>query len=236
MDDKTLEAKIKSFFDMAGFTSTPEKTNPTADKFGRLLPISISFLQSLGVGLDDIPNNEQLEQLDTYLHTLKNRLGKQYNKNTISDWKRHTQNFFIYSHKSKGDTNMMTENAIMGLEPELEIITPNSTPAEDSAVSEEQEPAPLEFHPDEYAQPVTPDDMPPNAEPAKKPGRPTKGKEERDKKLTVNIPTSVFNDIKDLAHIDNVTIPDIINDIFEKAAQQRASDIQAIRSLRAKRR
>ena len=235
MDD--LQAEIKSYFDMAGFTSTPEKTNPTADKFGRLLPISISFLQSLGVGLDDIPNNEQLEQLDTYLHTVKNRLGKQYNKNTISDWKRHTQNFFIYRHESKGDTNMMTDNAIMGLETEPEIITPNNTTAEDSAVS--AEPAPLEIHPDEYAQPVTPDDSKGAetvSEPAKKPGRPTKGKEERDKKLTVNIPTSVFNDIKDLAHIDNVTIPDIINDIFETAAQQRASDIQAIRSLRAKRR
>ena len=235
MDDFTLKAEIKSYFDMAGFTNTADKKNPTADKFGRLLPISIDFLLSLGLGLDDIPNEHHIKLLDTFLRSVKNKSGKCYSESTINDWKRHTKNFFAYRHKSKGDNTMMTDNSIMGLEPELEITTSekNSHQADVAQAHQQLE----EISAENSAITAQPENYTKGAETdtAKKPGRPTKGKEERDKKITVNVPSALFDDIKDLANIDNVTIPDIINDIFQKAAQERAGDILTIRNLRAKR-
>ena len=69
----------------------------------------------------------------------------------------------------------------------------------------------------------------------RKPGRPIKGKEERDKKITVNIPHSVWIAIQDISRIDGVTLPDTVNAFLEHAVNARAEDIETLRQLRAKR-
>ena len=68
----------------------------------------------------------------------------------------------------------------------------------------------------------------------RKPGRPIKGKEERDKKITVNIPGSIWTAIQDISRIDGVTFPDTVNSFLEEAVNARYEDIEALRMLRAK--
>ena len=195
MDD--IPALVEEFFTAS---ATGEATK---DKFRPLLPISIGFLLSTGIKLGDIPNAEQMKQLDDYLQTRPNKMGKSYSASTIGDWKRLTNDFFTYRHKSKGEAQMTIPEPEMTAE---EVTQPDETQAQD------------------FEEPKK-----------RKPGRPIKGDEGRDKKITVNIPTSIFNDIKDLANIDNMTFPDCVNTILEYAVNDRWDDIQAIRALRARR-
>ena len=203
MDD--IPALVEEFFTAS---ATGEATK---DKFRPLLPISIGFLLSTGIKLGDIPNAEQMKQLDDYLQTRPNKMGKSYSASTIGDWKRITNDFFSYRLNRKGAEQMTIPET-----QDTAII-----PAENSAVhTAETSEEPAET---------------PTAPKKRKQGRPTKGNEERDKKITVNIPTSIFNDIKDMANIDNVTFPDCVNTILENAVNNRWEDIQAIRALRARR-
>ncbi|MBQ3455484.1 MAG: hypothetical protein IJG36_03520 [Synergistaceae bacterium] len=201
----------------------------TKDKFRDLLPVSIRFLLSSGVGLDDIPSKEQMKQLDEYLQNVPNRMGKSYSASTIGDWKRLTKELFSYtanrySLKKKGEAQMTipetTATETAGIIPP-EPARAGLVPGENSAVTAE----------------ILPEGATETETEAKKrkPGRPTKGDEGRDKKITVNIPTSIFNDIKDMANIDNLTFPDCVNAILEQAVNDRWEDIQAIRQLRARR-
>ena len=209
MDD--IPALVEEFFTAS---ATGEATK---GKFRALLPVSISFLLSIGVNLGDIPNDDQIKQLDTHLQTVKNKKGDTYSDSTIRDWKRITNEFFSYRHKTKGEAQMTipetptTETA--------EIIPAEHVRAGDCTENSEK-----------TAQPDTEQEQH-----KRKPGRPIKGDEGRDKKITVNIPTSIFNDIKDLANIDNMTFPDCVNTILEYAVNDRWDDIQAIRALRARR-
>ena len=79
------------------------------------------------------------------------------------------------------------------------------------------------------------DDTQNTEEEKRKPGRPIKGKEERDKKITVNIPGSIWTAIQDISRIDGVTFPDTVNAFLEQAVNARYEDIEALRLLRAKR-
>lgn len=69
----------------------------------------------------------------------------------------------------------------------------------------------------------------------RKQGRPIKGNEGRDKKITVNIPRSVWIAIQDISRIDGVTLPDTVNAFLEEAVNARYEDIEALRQIRAKR-
>ena len=208
-----IPALVEQFFTASGTGKA------TKDKFTPLLPVSIGFLLSAGLGLDDIPSNDQIQQLDDYLQTVPNRMGKLYSASTIGDWKRITNDFFTYRHNQKGEAQM---------------TIPEDNITADIPMSEAQQ---------QHAEPEATTDTDPDragyrTEPEtekRKPGRPIKGDEGRDKKITVNIPTSIFNDIKDMANIDNVTFPDCVNLILEQAVNDRWDDIQAIRALRARR-
>ena len=79
------------------------------------------------------------------------------------------------------------------------------------------------------------DDTQNTEEEKRKPGRPIKGKEERDKKITVNIPGSIWTAIQDISRIDGVTFPDTVNAFLEQAVNARYEDIEALRQIRAKR-
>lgn len=192
------------------FFTASGKGEATKDKFRDLLPVSIRFLLSSGVNLGDIPNDDNIKHLDDYLQTVPNRMGKTYSASTIGDWERITNEFFTYRHKTKGEAQM---------------TIPEDTITDDIPMSEAQ--------PDET--PIQQNMTADNETEKRKPGRPIKGDEGRDKKITVNIPTSIFNDIKDMANIDNVTFPDCVNAILENAVNDRWDDIQAIRALRARR-
>ena len=226
MDD--IPALVEEFFTAS---ATGEATK---DKFRPLLPISIGFLLSTGIKLGDIPNAEQMKQLDDYLQTKPNKMGKSYSASTIGDWKRITNDFFSYRLNRKGAEQMTIpetqDTAIIPAEnsekqPQQQHY---ETPKGDETISYPADPV--------RAGDSSEPDAPADTEPEKrKPGRPTKGNEERDKKITVNIPTSIFNDIKDMANIDNVTFPDCVNTILENAVNNRWEDIQAIRALRARR-
>ncbi len=218
MDD--IPALVEAFF------TASATGKATADKFRDLLPKSISFLLSLGLGLDDIPTDEHITQLDTYLKTVPNRMGKTYSPSTIGDWKRITKDFFTYRNKTKGDLLMSdteydinnTAWSIPDTAYDIEPVrTANYTEQYNSATTAETLPQPDEDNDTEK----------------RRAGRPIKGDEGRDKKITVNIPLSIFNDIKDMANIDGVTFPDCINEILAQAVQDRESDIKEIRKLRA---
>lgn len=222
MDD--FSAVIDEFF------NSSEKGESTAKKFRPLLPISIGFLQSLGVALDDIPTETQLAQLEQYLRTVKNRRGKSYSDSTIHDWKRITKDFYTHT-KQKGEQQMTI--------PDTEEFTPD-TPAftyeTGAGYRSFEDYLPEHAQPDDEAETVSDQQQQPqqHEEEKPKPGRPIKGDKGRDKKITVNIPTSIFKDLTDIAHIDNVTFPDCVNAILENAVNQRDYDIQAIRALRAR--
>ena len=238
MDD--IPALVEDFF-TASATGTA-----TQNKFRDLLPVSIGFLLSTGVKLGDIPNDNQIKQLDDYLQTVKNIMGKFYSASTIGDWKSITAKFFTFNAQ-KGEAQMtIPEDTITadiplseepetdraGLVPEPETIATENTgiiPAQNSALTAEKVQT---AQPDET--PIQ-QEMTDNTQEKRKPGRPIKGDEGRDKKITVNIPTSIFLDIKDMANIDNVTFPDCVNAILENAVNDRWDDIQAIRALRARR-
>ncbi len=211
MDD--IPALVEEFF------TASETGEATKNKFRDLLPVSIGFLLSINVGLDDIPTDEHITQLDTYLQTVPNRMGKKYSASTIGDWKRITKEFFTYRHKMKGDM-LMTDTTY-----DSNITAPDIIPADNSAITATAEPQTV-------TDPVQPDEEDTEK---RKPGRPIKGAEGRDKKITVNIPLSVFNDIKDMANIDGVTFPDCLNEILAQAVDARAKDIEEIRTLRARR-
>ena len=98
MDD--IPALVEEFFTAS---ATGEATK---DKFRPLLPISIGFLLSTGIKLGDIPNAEQMKQLDDYLQTRPNKMGKSYSASTIGDWKRITNDFFSYRLNRKGAEQM----------------------------------------------------------------------------------------------------------------------------------
>lgn len=201
MDD--IPALVEAFF------TASETGEATKDKFRDLLPVSIGFLLSIGIKLGDIPNDDQIKQLDDYLQTVPNRMGKLYSASTIGDWKSITAKFYAFNAQ-KGEAQMTIPD---------DTITAD-IPAENSEItaqaSEEHELTDTETE-------------------KRKPGRPIKGDEGRDKKITVNIPTSIFNDIKDMANIDGVTFPDCVNDILEQAVNDRWKDIEDIRALRARR-
>ena len=197
MDD--IPALVEDFFTAS---ATGEATK---DKFRDLLPVSIRFLLSTGIKLGDIPNAEQMKQLDDYLQTVPNKMGKFYSASTIGDWKSITAKFFTF-HAQKGEAHMTL--------PEDTITA--DIPMSEAQASEEHELTDTETE-------------------KRKPGRPIKGDEGRDKKITVNIPTSIFNDIKDMANIDNVTFPDCVNAILEEAVNDRWDDIEEIRKIRARR-
>ncbi len=226
MDD--IPALVEDFFTASGTGTATQK------KFRDLLPVSIGFLLSTGVKLGDIPNDNQIKQLGDYLQTVKNRMGKTYSPSTIGDWKSITGKFYTF-HAQKGDS-IMTDDFTAGdfsfhphednftqPEPDRETTATENTgfiPAQNSAVTAENE-TPIQ-------QEMTDTEK-------RKPGRPIKGDEGRDKKITVNIPTSIFNDIKDMANIDNVTFPDCVNAILEEAVNDRWNDIEEIRKIRARR-
>lgn len=209
MDD--IPALVEDFF-TASATGTA-----TQNKFRDLLPVSIGFLLSTGVKLGDIPNAEQIKQLGDYLQTVKNRMGRTYSPSTIGDWKSITAKFYTFNAQ-KGDM-LMTDDFTAG-----DYYEDNFTQPEALSAGETEN--------DTAQQEMT--DNAPEAD-KRKPGRPIKGDEGRDKKITVNIPTSIFNDIKDMANIDNVTFPDCVNAVLENAVNDRWDDIQAIRALRARR-
>lgn len=234
MDDTDFSAVIEDFFNSSG------KGKSTAVKFSPLLPVSIGFLQSLGVGFDDIPTETQLALLEENLRTVKNRRGTTYSDSTIHDWIRITNDFFTYragqnNHEPppKGEQQMTI--------PDTEEFTP-VTPAFNAGYRTYEDYLPEPPQPDEEGTETVSDPQQHEEDTAtapedekRKPGRPIKGNEGRDKKITVNIPTSIFNDIKDMANIDNVTFPDCVNTILENAVNDRWDDIQAIRALRARR-
>ncbi len=217
MDD--IPALVEDFFTASG------KGEATKDKFRDLLPVSIRFWLSSGVNLGDIPNDDNIKHLDDYLQTVPNRMGKTYSASTIGDWERITNEFFTYRHKTKGEVQMtIPEPERAGLVPETENLTENSEVTAEAVHTAQPDETPIQ-------QNMTAD----NETEKRKPGRPIKGDEGRDKKITVNIPTSIFNDIKDMANIDNVTFPDCVNAVLENAVNDRWDDIQAIRALRARR-
>ena len=227
MDD--IPALVEEFFTAS---ATGEATK---DKFRPLLPISIGFLLSTGIKLGDIPNAEQMKQLDDYLQTRPNKMGKSYSASTIGDWKRITNDFFSYRLNRKGAEQMTIpetqDTAIIPAEP---VRAGDSTANSEVAAQEVTQPDETYKGPKTDTDPVQ-KELTDNAQEKRKQGRPIKGDEGRDKKITVNIPSSIFNDIKDMANIDNVTFPDCVNAILEQAVNDRWDDIQAIRALRARR-
>ena len=220
MDD--IPALVEDFFTASGTGTATQK------KFRDLLPVSIGFLLSTGVKLGDIPNDDQIKQLGDYLQTVKNRMGKTYSPSTIGDWKSITAKFFTF-HAQKGEAQMTI--------PEDTITA--DIPAENSEITAQasEEPDTLEAEPVRAGNcsEIIQQELTDTETEKRKPGRPIKGDEGRDKKITVNIPTSIFNDIKDMANIDGVTFPDCVNDILEQAVNDRWKDIEDIRALRARR-
>ena len=222
MDD--IPALVEDFFTASG---TGEATK---DKFRDLLPVSIGFLLSTGIKLGDIPNTEQMKQLDDYLQTVPNKMGKLYSASTIGDWKSITAKFYTFNAQ-KGD--MLMTDTTYDSNITAGVDTEDITPDENTAITDTA----YETNTDTKGAGTVTDPAQPDDEDTekRKPGRPIKGDEGRDKKITVNIPTSIFNDIKDMANIDGVTFPDCLNSILEEAVTSRWKDIQDIRDLRARR-
>ena len=92
MKKKPVDPIFQTFFTTANIGSSDQK------KLLKRLPISISFLQTLGVGLEDVPTEEHMKQLEAHLRALKQEKGrykgKGYEDTTITDWVNRTRDFF----------------------------------------------------------------------------------------------------------------------------------------------
>ena len=69
---------------------------------------------------------------------------------------------------------------------------------------------------------------------AAKKGRPIKGNEPRTKKITVNITPSMWEALQDIASLDGITFPDVVNYALVAGIEARTDDILALRDLRAR--
>ena len=92
MDSELLTAEINTFI------KSKNVNDKTKDKMTSRLMQSINFMADLGVGIFDIPNNDQIQQLDDYLHTLIQPRGKHkgqnFSESVITDWKNLTKKFY----------------------------------------------------------------------------------------------------------------------------------------------
>ena len=53
----------------------------------------------------------------------------------------------------------------------------------------------------------------------------------RDKKVTVTLTKTVFNDLKDLSHIKRVSVASLLADLITQEAEKEAERLQAFRSI-----
>ena len=98
MDSELLTAEINAFI------KSKNVDDKTKDKMTSRLMQSINFMADLGVGIFDIPNNDQIQQLDDYLHTLIQPRGKHkgqnFSESVIRDWKNLTEKFYYRNSNS----------------------------------------------------------------------------------------------------------------------------------------
>ena len=181
------------------------KTQRAKQDYAKHLRASIDFINSKGLDV----NNE-----DTF-SALYDFLLQSFAPSTAQNRVNITRRFLAWiTSQEGGDFMTMPGNIPLPLEAQQ----PNDMAANDT-ISETQ----------------LLDDTQNTEEEKRKPGRPIKGKEERDKKITVNIPGSIWTAIQDISRIDGVTFPDTVNAFLEQAVNARYEDIEALRQIRAKR-
>lgn len=236
MDEQTLKAEIETFFVKANIGNSDKK------KLTKRLPESISFLLSIGVELDDIPKETQIEQLEGFLDTLTYRKGKNgeekhYAPGVIRDWVNRTKDFYYVRNGNSSDKNPSheTQIAIPELEAVNQAITENTkgdthmtTPENqtiNSAVSADPEQPPqTEAEQPEALSPV--DDI-------RKPGRPISTN--RSAKFTLYMTPALWKNITILADLDEISITDLMNEALEYyCTNSRKDDLEFLYGLELK--
>lgn len=198
------------------------KDNQTFRRYQKQLTESIDFLE----------HSEYSNADDKFMEALSKYLQGKYELSTARKRMNLTRKFLLWCEKRKGEDKMMNEQQaghedteeLCDMAAAEKVSEANDTPS----TASEQTALITEEHANDAGE---------NEEKheARKSGRPKLGSEARTERLTVYLTPTLYRQVKILANLDDVTIPNFIFGVLQKTVDANQEDITEQMQLQEKR-